>query len=392
LVDKALAFLNSLVGRKFLSPHDQADFLSHLLRQQGRHLTAYDLITFHQRGANYPDALLVDAVLKALLALADTEPKLFLDDSSDTEPVKNSKRLRRRGLRQGWLLRCRYQNHAVPDAPTSEGENCRVLPGPHQRVPEEQILEIRRRKKRLFPDDPLTSYLGANSSAILSQSLVDLHDPGELRELGMALFLDRPLGAAKGPAEPDQTLLLSYEAYSPTLVQQRLDYMANGLKLLTTSESEALRSRLQNLNVNGLPVSKLRVSPRPSVVSLQDAGKVASDFVLIRTTPSTAAAFLGSFDWSELTMRFALDFLNAKSDCLILRGMAENPDAITIHDNRLRPRIGLTVNASRGYASRPGCDYPVAGLRVERIWEVKGDGSLQERSLGPKSCLVVPSC
>jgi hypothetical protein len=392
LVDKALAFLHSLVGGKFLSSHDQADFLTYLLRQQGRHLTAYDLITFHQRGANYPDALLVDVVLKGLLGLADSEPKLFLDDTSDSEPVKNSKRLRRRGVRQGWLLRCRYQNHAVPDAPTSEGENCRVLPSPHHRVPEEQILESRRRKKRLFPDDPLTSYLGANSSAILRLSLVDLHDPRELRELGMALFLDRPLGAAKGPAEPDQTLLLSYEAFSAALVQQRLDYLAKDLKLLTTSEWEDLQNRQHHLNVNGLPVSKLRASPRPSVVSLQDAGKVASDFVLVRTTRSTAAAFLGLFDWSELTKRFALDFLNAKGDCLILRGMAEDPDAITIHDNRLRPRIELTVNASRGYASRAACDYPVAGLRVERIWEEKDDGSHQERGLGPNSCPVIPSC
>ena len=392
LVDKALAFLHSLVGRRFLSSHDQADFLTYLLRQQGRHLTAYDLITFHQRGANYPDALLVDAVLKGLLALADSEPNLFLDDSSDSEPVKNSKRLRRRGVRQGWLLRCRYQNHAVPDAPTSEGENYRVLPSPHHRVPEEQILESRRRKKRLFLDDPLTSYLVANNSAILGKSLVDLHDPRELRELGMALFLDRPLGSAKAPAEPDHTLLMSYEAFSAALVQQRLDYMAKGLNLLTTSEWEALRNRLQHLKVNGLPVSKLRASLRPSVVSLQDAGKVASDFVLVRTTPSTAAAFLGLFDWSELTKRFALDFLNAKGDCLILRGMAEDPDAITIHDNRPRPRIELTVNASSGYASRAGCDYPVAGLRAECIWEEKDDGSLEKRSIGQNPCLVMPSC
>ena len=89
--------------------------------------------------------------------------------------------------------------------------------------------------------------------------------------------------------------------------------------------------------------------------------------------------------------RFALDFLNAKGDCLILRGMALDPEAITIHDNYLRPRIELMVNASRGYASRAGCDYPVAGLRVERIWEEKDDGSLQERSLGPESWPVVPS-
>ncbi|MFL5243965.1 MAG: hypothetical protein ACJ8FY_17830, partial [Gemmataceae bacterium] len=209
LVDKVLVFLRSLVGRGFLGSHHQADFLSHLLRQQGRHLTAFDLVTFHQRGANYPDALLVDAVLKALLGLADSEPNLFLNSSGDAEALKKSKRLRRRGMRQGWLLRSRYQNHAVPDAPTSEGENCRVLPSPHNRVPQEQILESRHRTKCLFADDPLASYLRANSSSIQRQSLADLEDPLELRELGMALFLDRPLGSRKNPAEPDHTVLMS---------------------------------------------------------------------------------------------------------------------------------------------------------------------------------------
>src|SRR5262249_49419341 len=66
LVDKSLVFLQTLVEKELLVSSDQADFLSHLLCQQGRHLTAYDLITFHHRGANYPDALVIDAVLKAL--------------------------------------------------------------------------------------------------------------------------------------------------------------------------------------------------------------------------------------------------------------------------------------------------------------------------------------
>ncbi|MFL5244291.1 MAG: hypothetical protein ACJ8FY_19500, partial [Gemmataceae bacterium] len=285
--------------------------------------------------------------------------------------------LRRRGMRQGWLLRSRYQNHAVPDAPTSEGENCRVLPSPHNRVPQEQILESRRRTKCLFADDPLASYLGANSSAILRQSLADLEDPRELRELGMALFLDRPLGSRKNPAEPDHTVLMSYEAFSASVAKQRLDCLANDLKLLTTSERNTLGSRLQDMNIKGLPVSKLLASRRPSLVSLQDAGKVASDFVLVRGTRLTAAAFLGLFDWSQLTKRFALDFLHADDDLLILRGAAEDPDKITVHDKQLRPRIVLSLNTSRGYASRAGCEYPIDGMTVERVWE-EAEGSLQE--------------
>jgi hypothetical protein len=42
--------------------------------------TAYDLITFHHRGANYPDALLLDHVLKRIVQNADLGPELYLAD------------------------------------------------------------------------------------------------------------------------------------------------------------------------------------------------------------------------------------------------------------------------------------------------------------------------
>ncbi|HEV3078713.1 MAG TPA: hypothetical protein VGY66_03000, partial [Gemmataceae bacterium] len=57
-VDRALSFIN-LAMRGPDRDEDYVDFLSYLLRQTARHLTAYDLITFHHRGANYPDALLL---------------------------------------------------------------------------------------------------------------------------------------------------------------------------------------------------------------------------------------------------------------------------------------------------------------------------------------------
>src|SRR5262249_47469949 len=91
-VDKTLAFLQRLVDGGHLDAAGQVDFLSYLLRQLGRHLTAYDLITFHHRGANYPDALLLDAVLKVYFRLIERHPELFATDV-----------MRRRALRQGWL-------------------------------------------------------------------------------------------------------------------------------------------------------------------------------------------------------------------------------------------------------------------------------------------------
>src|SRR5262249_35041333 len=137
-VEKTLAFLQLLLERDYFSPADLVDFLSYLLRQLGRHLTAYDLVTFHHFGANYPDALLLDAVLKWYLELIEQHPTLFTSPRS-AEAVEKPPRLRRRALRQGWLLRRTYEGHPVPDAPTSPGENARAWPPPHERVPEEQI-------------------------------------------------------------------------------------------------------------------------------------------------------------------------------------------------------------------------------------------------------------
>src|SRR5262249_18788077 len=67
LTDKSLTLLDELERQQHISTGQTLDFLGSLLCQLSRHLTAYDLVTFHHRGANYPDALLLDAALKALL-------------------------------------------------------------------------------------------------------------------------------------------------------------------------------------------------------------------------------------------------------------------------------------------------------------------------------------
>jgi hypothetical protein len=228
--EKALRFLRLLVEGGEVSVAEQVDFLGYLLRQLGRHLTAYDLITFHHRGANYPDALLLDLVLKEYLRLIEAHPGLF----TDTEARG---RLRRRALRQGCLLRRYYEGRAVPDAPTSPGENARVLPRPHSRVPEEQLLDARKRSRRLYHGDPLPGHLGEHSRRALRQSVEDLRNAEELRELGMAVFIDRPLGVFKPPAAPDQTLLLSYEAFSKAIASRRLTELAREEALGLTAEA-----------------------------------------------------------------------------------------------------------------------------------------------------------
>jgi hypothetical protein len=385
LVDRTLALLRTLHEQGRVTTADLVDFLGRLLRQLGRHLTAYDLVTFHHRGANYPDALLLDALLKAYLDLGRHHPELFLDAAEETPVQQQAKRLRRRGLRQGWLLRRRYEGHLVPDSPTSQGENLRVLPGAHVRVPDEQILNPLRREKRLFADDPLEPYLEGKGGEILRQSLADLRHPAELRELGLALFLDRPLGAGKLPRMPDATPLLSYEAFSRSVAERRLQLLTDALKAIPSSEAKTLRHSLEaSVAGPGVPLTMVPGRMRPGTVALADAHQVAEDFIFLRTTPRTVRTFLGLYEVTPLQERLDLAWLAPERSVLILGSLPDSAGqvGITFHDEEARPRLELTCDAAGGYASRGGVEYPVDGLRVAKAWDAHGEAvALPERLL-----------
>jgi hypothetical protein len=311
----------------------------------------------------------------AYLKRAERRPDLFREGPDASDAERRTARLRRRALRQAWLLRSRYEGHPVPDAPTSEGENNRILPAPHVRVPEEQIAQVHRRKKRLFANDPLEAHVGPAGHTVLRLSLMDLQHPDELRELGMALFLDRPLGIGKAATEPDQTLLFSYEAFSRSVAEQRLEYLTSDLKLLDEETLERLTSGLRDLPVRGIPLSSLRSPERPAPVSLRDARKVGDDFLLLRNTRKTIGDLLAHYDWSEHMKRFGLDFLADGQRLLLLQGFGATEvecEALTLFDADLRPRLLLKVDARQGYESRGGCEYPVAGLMVVRAWDASG--------------------
>jgi hypothetical protein len=384
LADRVLAFVRALAAGGHLAEDDVADFLGHLLRQIGRHLTAYDLVTFHHRGANYPDALLLDAVLKDYLALIERRPDLFRDGPDDPAAVRKAKRLRRRALRQGWLPRRRYEGHLVPDLPTSPGENNRVLPPSHPRVPEEQVLQTSRRSRRLFDGDPLPAYLGRQAAEVLRQSVRDLDDPTELRELGTALFLDRPLGTAKAPAEPDRTLLLACVAFSRSVAEQRLDSLAHEAELgLTADFFAACRRRLRDGDlVTGLSLDAVGGASRPGKVALADARLAASDFLLLHTTPGAVAELLAEYDFGPLAERFDVGYLTAGR---VLLATAPAGKGLLIYDDRLRPRLELEVRSAQGFVTRAGREYPVGGLQVVRAWEEAGPS----RSLDLRSVEIV---
>ncbi|HEV3446313.1 MAG TPA: hypothetical protein VG099_16840, partial [Gemmataceae bacterium] len=363
-VDRALSFVN-LAMRGPDRDQDYVDFLSYLLRQTARHLTAYDLITFHHRGANYPDALLLDSVLQRYLAHLERQADLFCNSPADDPARQRRKRIRRRALRQAWLLRQIYEGLPVPDAPTSPGENNRILPAPHQRVPEEQILQPAMRTKQLYAVP--TNRLLQDDASLLAQCGLDLQNAEELQELGMAIFLDRPLGVCKAPGEPDRTPLFSYEAWSRSIAEQRLEILLKDACFYPCTKNAAeYRQALRNLRVSGVPVRQPASSQRPGAVSLADAAKAANDFILLRTTRQTVQAFLGLFDFTALKERVDGAYLDSAKRLLIVNSAAVGEPGngkLLIYDNSLSGRLEMQIDPSQGYQSRAGIEYPAAGLR-----------------------------
>jgi hypothetical protein len=64
-VDRLILMLHHWSRRDLIGPVPIIDTLSFMLRHLVRHLTAFDLVTFHNLGAEYADALFLDAMLEA---------------------------------------------------------------------------------------------------------------------------------------------------------------------------------------------------------------------------------------------------------------------------------------------------------------------------------------
>jgi len=292
--DRLVGLVERLAGQRSLGTQRALLVFSFMLRQLCRHLTAFDLTLFHNFGANYPDALLLDTLLKSTLRAVEQQPEWAL---------LPEQRLLRRAVRSGAVLRKYYEGLRVPDAPTSMGENARVLPPSFTRVPEEQITEHGKRRRMLFADEPTAALFSQRTWPVLEQSFQDLNDVRELQELGMALFLDRPLGSLKCPGEVDRTPLVSYVAFSRSIASRRLA-TATSAGWFDDNRHSALRSQLATLAPAGLPAAELQCVERPGVVSLADANKAAADFVILRSTHGSLAELLNRYNWQPLAARF----------------------------------------------------------------------------------------
>lgn len=388
LVNNALALVQTLVAMGEWLPGDALALLSTLLMKLSRHLTAYDLVMFHHRGANYPDALFLDALLKALLQWAEREPRLFLEE---LEGCSGS--VARRALLHGVVLRRTYEGHAVPDAPTSPGENQRVLPAPYTRVPEEQLANPLRRERRLFADDPLVRLVTPSVKEILRRCLEDLCDIRAMMDLGRALFIDRPLGFGKTALEPDQTPLLAHDAYSQAIAARRLEILADTARDLGVELPLAWPSRraLEQAGLmEGTPISQCALLGRP-VAALTDAQRASSDFVVLVTLPGSVRRLQELFRWERLEQRFGVgNFWHANTGLLVLRLPAARSGSVMVlreaSSRDGRPRLIFEADPSRGFRSRGGVELPVAGLR---IWLVRDDRA-QEHDLRGEVVHVAP--
>jgi hypothetical protein len=363
-IDNWVLLLRFLSRPYVWGPASVADLIGEYLRLLVRHLTAFDLHKFHNLGANYPDALFLDLLLRLYLELLDKAPALTNGDDAGS-------RLRRRALRQGWLARRMYEGHPVPDAPTSPGENLRRLPAPFHPVAEEQLSQPQKRTRRLFVEAPSDGLLSSSLREVLRHSLDDLEQESERRELGLALFLDRPLGVFKltqGQMR-DRTPLLSYLAFSRKIAQQRLK-LWHTWGWLDTIRLEHLSKLLANDHPAGIPVVELPLpGSRPGVICLEDTLQVSNDFLLLRTTRSSLAELWRQYDTTPLRQLGLDPMVTLLMRSPRSRGRETPPAFLTGFDAEMRPRWELVPTEEPRYQEWAGVEYLVGGLRLLRAWD-----------------------
>jgi hypothetical protein len=229
---------------------------------------------------------------------------------------------------------------------------------------------------------------------VLAEAVRDLGQPEDLRELGLAVLIDRPLGVFKSPAEPDRTLLLSHGAFSRSVAEGRLAQLAGRLNLLAPAEHAAWRQALvDSLQLTGLPLSAVQCE-EGRIVSLADARRAAGDFLLLRTTRQAVSDFLDQYDVSALAGRFRLDFLTAQRRAVIVPAPCPSGAAtriLAVYDAQMRPRLELGLSRQQGYVVRGGREYLCGGLQVLRLWESEpGEQTLREHDLRGEGLTLPP--
>jgi hypothetical protein len=353
-----------------LGEESVVDLLGYMLRHLIRHLSAYDLVTFHSFGANYPDALWLDRLLRELLVRLEHQHTLFLEDPLASPAENRRRRLRRRAVRHAWLVRKAYEGHRVPDAPTSRGEHQRVMPGEWSMVPEEQITQPTARRKRLFEHSPTDQLFTPRALEVLDAAVADLALPDELIEMGAATFLDRPLGIFKQNGEVDRTPLLAYDAASRSLVATRLAEVRRSGVGSRHVDPEVWDALVDALPIEGVAAANLPGEPRPGVIMLEDARHARPDFVVRAILPGSLRRLADTPGvWTDDQRRAITTWGREMSPQLLVR--TANADTaragkpwLTLFDSVGRPKAKLALPRAGDptYAESYGVEYLREGM------------------------------
>jgi hypothetical protein len=223
----------------------------------------------------------------------------------------------------------------------------------------------------LYTGEPLPDLLSPAARLVLHESVLDLAGTSEWRELGMAVFIDRPFGWGKAVGEPDLTSLLAHEAFSPSIARRRLqelERLARELQLMDIDWKSLHQS--DDDKPLGLPAAQVAEPDRP-VVSLADARRVADDFVILKTLRRGLEDALQAFDFAPVLEK--MPFPNARESSLLVRLATPDRGAVLVwFDTKLRQRLEMETDLSNGFLRRGRRELPAAGLRVLRIWDEDG--------------------
>jgi hypothetical protein len=212
---------------------------------------------------------------------------------------------------------------------------------------------------RLYADEPVGGLFTEGTRRLLAKSVRDLEHMDERVEMGMGLFIDRPLGYGKQVGEPDLTPLLAHEAFSPSIARRRWrELKALCDELAIPYDAAALDPLFENGPwPAGLPHTEIADCPRPTA-ALADVRKVANDFVILRTLPGGVARLLERLS-AEITKPFGMDALPRL--CLQRKN-----GVLALYDHDLNLHVELDVDTSKGFISRAGVEWPCAGLRLRQ--------------------------
>ena len=312
------------------------DTAAWMLLQLARHLTAFDLRTFHNYGADYPDLLLLDTLLGWMTSWLERQPDCFFGADASN---------RRTAWLLASLLRKEHEGLPITPIPTSPGENQRVLPEVPQAatepVDEAEIMDPRLRRKQLFAGNELEATWSPAVRELLAVAAQDLDVPTALRTFGEALFLDRPLGVDRPPEAVDDTPLVSYLAFSRNALTYRLRKLFQW-GWIDDDAAEQLLQAARQLEVPGFPAAQLPGRPRPGVVSLEDAHLAGSDFVFVRTTRRSLSDLLAAGKLTLHTLPADVQtWLSTSHDVLLIRtGQPHDPQRpfLTAYDGAMQPR------------------------------------------------------